>query len=60
MSGMPDIICAVCGGDLTRAREFWDAKSIMFPLLSVEVMPCTTCMTRAASEAKEERGKDDE
>jgi hypothetical protein len=72
MSGMPDIICAACGGDLTLAREFWDNKSVLRPLLSVEVMPCTTCMSRAAEEVenrapwgsekpkKKERGKDDE
>jgi len=53
MSGMPDIICAACGGDLTRGREFWDNASILRPLLSVEVMPCTNCLTRAACEGLE-------
>jgi len=48
---MPDIICAACGGDLTRGREFWDNASVLRPLLSVEVLPCPTCLTMAASEA---------
>jgi len=54
MSGMPDIICAACGGDLTRGREFWDNASILRPLLSVEVLPCTTCLSRAAEMAGKE------
>jgi hypothetical protein len=54
MSGMPDIICAACGGDLTVVRDFWDTKSILLPLLSVEVLPCSNCLTRAACEGLSE------
>ena len=48
-----DVTCAACGADLTVVEEHYDHKSVLFPLLSIEVMPCTNCMSRAASEAAE-------
>jgi hypothetical protein len=53
MSGLPDIVCASCGSDLTAAAEVWDNASPLCPLLSVEVLPCSNCLTRAACEGLE-------
>ena len=52
-------ICATCGGDLTVVDEEYDGKDILLPLVSVSILPCCNCMSRAASEAADERGKDD-
>lgn len=48
-----DVVCAACGADLTVAREFYNNASVLRPLDGLEVMPCCTCMSRAASEATE-------
>ena len=53
MYGTFEVICYICGADLTLAEEHWDNKSILRPLVAIEVMPCTNCMSRAASEAAE-------
>jgi hypothetical protein len=47
-------ICATCGCDLTVIDEDYDGRDIMMPLISVSVLPCSTCLSRVASEAKEE------
>lgn len=49
-----DVVCAACGADLTVAREFYNNASVLRPLEGIEVMPCCSCMSRAASEAAEE------
>ena len=46
-----DVVCAACGADLTVAREFYNNASVLRPLEGIEVMPCCSCMSRAASEA---------
>ena len=48
-----EVVCAVCGSDLTVVEEVYDTKNVLCPLMRVEVAPCCTCMSRAASEAKE-------
>lgn len=48
-----DVVCAACGADLTVAREFYNNASVLRPLEGIEVMPCCSCMSRAASEAME-------
>lgn len=53
MDGTFEVICAMCGADLTVAQGHWDNKSVLRPLVAIEVMPCTNCMSRVASEAKE-------
>jgi len=45
-----DVVCAACGADLTVAREFYNNASVLRPLEGIEVMPCCSCMSRAASE----------
>lgn len=49
-------VCAVCGADMTVVREVYDESSPIRPLLSIEVAPCCTCLSRAASEAEEGEG----
>lgn len=49
-----DVVCAACGADLTVAREFYNNASVLRPLEGIEVMPCCSCMSRAASEAATE------
>lgn len=41
---MASFVCAACGGNLTVASEVYDDKSILRPLVSVEVEPCKECM----------------
>lgn len=53
-----NVVCAACGSDLTVAREVWDNASVLRPLESIEVAPCCTCLSRAASEADDYRGGD--